>query len=233
TRLQEGEQFSETVDRDAVDIQGFASQFAERVEQDGRDETRLPKLAGDQLEQLVHSLLNELVGLLFMNRVLACETGLGDVRPFGKMLANAIETFPRHSDWRHVGLRIHPRLPRKGPAVHRRAIGSRFPRLRGNAFDRCRGPWDHLINRPSGLFLFFRDENERVLLPGSKSGAGRSHLGWGNSVGWQFVGMKDSGHPRDPRMGGEFGPQLVLQETGKSRQGPSEDYSAFLQSGGN
>src|SRR5439155_473220 len=45
--------------------------------------------------------------------------------------------------------------------------------------------------------------------------------------------MKDSGHPRDPRMGGEFGPQLVLQETGKSRQGPSEDHSAFLQSGGN
>src|SRR6266550_2389521 len=45
--------------------------------------------------------------------------------------------------------------------------------------------------------------------------------------------MKDSGHPRDPRMGGEFGPQLVLQETGKSGQGPSEDHSASLQSGGN
>src|SRR5438552_13898723 len=45
--------------------------------------------------------------------------------------------------------------------------------------------------------------------------------------------MKDSGHPRDPRMGGEFRPQLALQETGKSRQGPSEDHSAFLQSGGN
>src|SRR5207249_3576794 len=84
TRLQEGEQFSETVDGDSVDIQGFASQFAERVEQDGRDETRLPKLAGDQFEQLVHSLLDELVSLLFMNRVLACETGLGDVRPFGR-----------------------------------------------------------------------------------------------------------------------------------------------------
>src|SRR5207249_2208224 len=40
--------------------------------------------------------------------------------------------------------------------------------------------------------------------------------------------MKDSGHPRDPRMGGEFRPQLALQETGKSRQGPSEDHSAFL-----
>src|SRR5207244_13547415 len=45
--------------------------------------------------------------------------------------------------------------------------------------------------------------------------------------------MKDSGDPRDPRMGGEFGPQLALQKTGKSRQGPSEDHSAFLQSGGN
>src|SRR5207237_10316662 len=45
--------------------------------------------------------------------------------------------------------------------------------------------------------------------------------------------MKDSGHPRDPRMSREFGPQLVLQETGKSREGPSEDHSAFLQSGGN
>src|SRR5438552_18907624 len=45
--------------------------------------------------------------------------------------------------------------------------------------------------------------------------------------------MKDSGHPRDPRMSCEFGPQLVLQETGKSREGPSEDHSAFLQSGGN
>src|SRR5207302_7777184 len=127
--------FSETVDGDPVDVQGFASQFAERVEQDGRDETRLPKLAGDQLEQLVHSLLNELVSLLFMNRVLACETGLGDIRTFGQMLANAIETFPRHSDWRHVGPRIHPGFARKGPAVHRRAIGSGFPRLRGNAVD--------------------------------------------------------------------------------------------------
>src|SRR5439155_1154047 len=102
TRLQKGEQFSETVGGDPVDVEGFASQFAERVEQDGRDQTRLSKLAGDQLEQLVHSLLNKLVRLLFMNRVLACETGVGDVRPFGQMLANAIETFPRHADWRRV-----------------------------------------------------------------------------------------------------------------------------------
>src|SRR5205807_8427397 len=103
------------------------------------DETRLPKLAGDQLEQLVHSLLNELVRLLLMNRVLACEAGLGNVRPFGQMLADAIETFPRHSDWRHVGLRINPGFPRTSPGGHRRAIGSRFPRLRGNAFDRRGG----------------------------------------------------------------------------------------------
>src|SRR5439155_19160704 len=133
--LREGEQFSKTVDWDSVDVQGFAPQFAEIVEQDRRDGPRLAEFAGDQLEQLIRSLLDQLAGLLLVDRVLADEAAHRDVGPFGKMLADALESFPRDADRRHVRLWVHARLPGQGTAVHARPVRSRLSGLRRDASD--------------------------------------------------------------------------------------------------
>src|SRR5438046_4868015 len=180
------------VDGNSVHVQGFAPQFTEVVEEDRRDEPWLTELPGDQLEQLVRPLLDELAGQLLVDRVLADDAAHGDVGPFREMLADALQAFPRNADRRHVRLRIHARLPGQGAAVRARPVRSRLSSLRGDALDRGLGSWDHLLDRGLGFRPLFGDEDEGILPPRSKGLADGIDFGRDDAVCGQVIRVEDS-----------------------------------------
>src|SRR2546427_340913 len=60
-------------------------------------------------------------------------------------------------------LRIHPRFPREGAAVHARAVRPRVSRLLRDPREGGPHPREHLLERAAGPGLIPRDEDERVM----------------------------------------------------------------------